>query len=154
MNLAESLIADIPKFGHDEQRALRELFNRVLDLGRQSYGEWIAARETRDMVRELRDEMIDGVWYAACDAVMRLDESVREQAALICAMCASGREFAVYVDEVVDHLGIDLDSPARWLAFDTVCRISNARMAKSGGPGWCREDYAEAEAELRTAVPK
>ncbi len=73
MTIAESLIADVARLSIDEQRAMRVLFDRVLNLGRKTYGEWVAAHETRDMARELRDELVDGIWYAACDAVLRAD---------------------------------------------------------------------------------
>lgn len=71
MTLSASLIADIPRFSEDEQRALRWIFDRILVVGRASYSPWVAAQETRDMVRERADECADAIVYSGFDAVMR-----------------------------------------------------------------------------------
>lgn len=76
---------------------------------------------------------------------------MREEAAQICAMCASGRTFAVYTSDAAEWLGLPIDVDAHRIAFNLVVRIQNDRLRDSGsGPGWKREDCAEAEALLRT----
>jgi uncharacterized ferritin-like protein (DUF455 family) len=72
-DLHASIIADTPRLGDDEARLIRLLYDRLLGVGRRDYGVWRAAQETRDMVKETRDELLDGVVYLCMDAVMRAD---------------------------------------------------------------------------------
>jgi hypothetical protein len=78
----------------------------------------------------------------------RISKKVREQAAHICALCASGRDFATYADDAAEHLGIfdGYADPATDLAFRTVVFVE--RTARHGY-SWTRGAYAEAECLLR-----
>lgn len=73
MTLADSLIADVPRLSHDEQRFIRYILDRVLVVGRRSYSPWVAAGESRDMLDEAAQEAGDLAVYVAMDAVMRAD---------------------------------------------------------------------------------
>ena len=80
----------------------------------------------------------------------RVHGKVRGEAALICAIAASGgawvveeRRWSSYYARIADEL--ELSSDSRRLAV----KAYNHIMAKIGGP-WTREVDAEAEALLRT----
>lgn len=75
---------------------------------------------------------------------MKISKRIREEAALILAHCASGREFAVYTSDAAEWLEMPLDTGAHRLAFDAADHVQRITLA-----GWRREDYAEAEALLR-----
>jgi len=58
-----------------DELALVEAMLDRLDLGRSSYGAWLASQESRDLARERLEELLDAAWYSATmDAMRRADE--------------------------------------------------------------------------------
>ena len=72
--LQDSLIADTPRLAIDEQAFMREIFDRVLVIGRQRYSPWDASKDVRDIRREGDEEIFDAVIYAAMLVVKRRRE--------------------------------------------------------------------------------
>lgn len=68
---AASLIADIPRLTPDELSALRYVLDRILVIGRASYSPWKAEGDTRDMDKEIGDELADAIVYVGMRSVMK-----------------------------------------------------------------------------------
>ena len=68
-----TLIEKIQRLKGDEPRLVEHLVDRLL-MGQEPYGIWTAAKERREMMGELRDELLDGVAYLCMEAVVRADE--------------------------------------------------------------------------------
>jgi hypothetical protein len=73
-DIAASLIADTPLLAVDEQAFMREIFDRVLVIGRARYSPWDASNDARDLRKEGDEEIFDAVIYAAMLVVKRRRE--------------------------------------------------------------------------------
>jgi hypothetical protein len=69
-----SLIQDTPLLSADEQAFMREIYDRVLIVGRKRYSPWDASTDTRHMPRERDEEIFDAVIYAAMLVIKRRRE--------------------------------------------------------------------------------
>lgn len=76
---------------------------------------------------------------------MKISKQAREDAALILALCASGKPYAVYVSDAVEWLGLPIWGDAHRLAFEAVCLVEHESRLYS----WDRWPCAEAESRLR-----
>lgn len=70
-SLEQSLLADIPKLNADSQAFMRWILDRVIGVGLRDYGPWQAANDSRDMDREVADELADAVVYTGMRAIKR-----------------------------------------------------------------------------------
>jgi hypothetical protein len=69
-----SLIRDTPLLSADEQAFMREIFDRVLIVGRSRYSPWDASTDSRHIPRERDEEIFDAVIYAAMLVIKRRRE--------------------------------------------------------------------------------
>lgn len=71
MEQLESIRADLSQLTPDELAAFRFILDRLLIQGRRSYKPWVAAEETRDMVKEQAEEEGDKWVYGGFDSVLK-----------------------------------------------------------------------------------
>jgi hypothetical protein len=74
-----TLIEKIQRLKGDEPLLVEHLVDRLL-MGQEPYGIWLAAKERRNLMGDLRDELLDGVAYLCMDAISRANAQ-RERAA-------------------------------------------------------------------------
>lgn len=82
---------------------------------------------------------------------MKISKKTREQAALICALCASADQRADEWESTYQASVLaDLDRPAQMLASTAWATVCNVASHTADYDARTRERYAEAEALLRT----
>jgi hypothetical protein len=57
------IIARAPELSDDEAELMREIFDRVLVVGRSRYSPWVALADKRNLVREGDEEIWDAIIY-------------------------------------------------------------------------------------------